>query len=1745
MPDNVILNKGLESRLNSIPIQNGSITVTEDGQNLYVDFRNGVRTKITDVVILTSSTSEVDAPVNGKFYYVNSTKALYLYNNGFNPLVNPDDSGYVVISETASSAQFTFSDDGKTCTSTNDLVGNIYPNMKKGTIVIDPVGNVGLFKSYSSSSNSATLDVLVDNRATTTITGYEVYIDTNYEGTGYGTYEKPFNTWAAMEAKCLTDLKNASKPYTIYLKSGSNVTDLTEIDGYNNVVITGESKDTCSIASSSEFSITPGSTSTQKLEFKNLSLSFDNTFTIGETSGTIKIGEITFNNCKIRSTGTKAINLNLVSKFSFINCYFADYNNTIVNYNFAANVDTILFDNCTNLIINQMNTGSDITIKDCLHTTIAQLQSTQDMTFYIYNSTFITRSSFGTYAINLDDANAKCYFISGTLERTNDLVNIASNINQSIFLGTFNFQDKIPTIADNVLIANPGLDSLQVYDENSRTYLPTGGNLKEHLDAIGNKFSSLDTVTGDLEELVNTIQNAYKDENTFNLETEITGEHRTGDVWKYTGTNNLTLTSTITETVQVDPSTGSGETTTTPQFTFPNAKYFLKIGDQIKVGTTPTMIEVTNMQGDLITGSVGTAINTGEQSLSFDNFLSLSTGDRIIWIGNGWDKLSGSGNSEITDLGEIEGDIIVTTSLLNDVINKGIYSGTQVFGSQEVQFILFALYNYTSSDIINQILFLSKDIYVRSFIVPSVDGGAWTKILTKSDIKNNLTTTTTGSALDATQGKALNDKITTLDTRVTNAETKLSTVYKYKGSSTVANLPTSNQETGNVYNLTNDGTINASTEHEETVVAGDNVAWTGDYWDKLAGTINIPEGSMIQFITSGSVNDVNDEGLYYVNGDVSNLPDNSIATGRWFLICATSSGGSSQTAYSPTGYTYHRIKSGAMGSWESWQDITFYKSSTGDVTIGGKVNTTGTRDAGNVVIGSGATTVGDNGVVIGSASEITGTNNKNAIAIGYEAVSAANGAIQIGQGTNSTANTTQIGNYPLLDATGKIIEDRLPDSASGKKYSTIVIGNSGSGLTANDVDYLYEEGTDFGPVLTSAISKLTSSGAKGGEIKILSGTYKLSSARGTSTAPIKIIGEGKSTVITSDNPTDYYISASYCEISECKLATDIQITTNGYVNIHDCEIAERIYFNNSSTIQDIFIHDNNLDYTTTGKDFLYLSGSGRIYNFQVYNNYCYGNRSFDFLHAAAKKTICGSSIRNNHCPYGTWNSSTYDLNADTFFFLHNTMTGNTFYTINFSGNYWCISNNYITGNLYLYDGNYLDVINNKVVGIFTAASGLVAANITGNIINRIATESPYVNLGTNSRFVNNVIRNASFSTTYIPGHDTATNKWGNNMWADGIDQMIFANGEEIGGPLPVTYGVSIDLSDSNPGTSVTYTDDAIGMTPGSSDWYNTPIFSKIKPCLFKEGKVVGYLNPNNFAEFEDGTTADITSGTAGDVMIEIPKIGYKISTEDDILTVKITNDMNKKSEGFCYYAHTRDTEGDRDNLYIGAFLGSLVDNKLRSLSGKSPLSNETISSFRTKANANGSGYDQLAFYPLTLLQCLYLIMYKNLDSQTALGKGYVDGSSSTTTGATITNGMNYGTASTLQQMKFLGIEDFWGNLNQYIDGLYSNSTRNILTAFKDFNDTGSGYTDRGQGATTDVYDYMKAPQGNNESAFVIKTGGGSATTYFADYAYLRNDLLPVFGGGFDVGGVAGAFRLTVSFDSSTMSSNVSGRLMFL
>ena len=66
-------------------------------------------------------------------------------------------------------------------------------------------------------------------------------------------------------------------------------------------------------------------------------------------------------------------------------------------------------------------------------------------------------------------------------------------------------------------------------------------------------------------------------------------------------------------------------------------------------------------------------------------------------------------------------------------------------------------------------------------------------------------------------------------------ESAISTVYKIKGSSIIANLPT-NPNIGDVYNITDSGKITGT---EIVVSAGDNIVYTSEGWDKLAASVDL------------------------------------------------------------------------------------------------------------------------------------------------------------------------------------------------------------------------------------------------------------------------------------------------------------------------------------------------------------------------------------------------------------------------------------------------------------------------------------------------------------------------------------------------------------------------------------------------------------------------------------------------------------------------------------------------------------------------------------------------------------------------------------------------------------------------------------------------------------------------------------------------------------------------------------------
>lgn len=371
----------------------------------------------------------------------------------------------------------------------------------------------------------------------------------------------------------------------------------------------------------------------------------------------------------------------------------------------------------------------------------------------------------------------------------------------------------------------------------------------------------------------------------------------------------------------------------------------------------------------------------------------------------------------------------------------------------------------------------------------------------------------------------------------------------------------------------------------------------------------------------------------------------------------------------------------------------------------------------------------------------------------------------------------------------------------------------------------------------------------------------------------------------------------------------------------------------------------------------------------------------------------------------------------------------------------------------------------------------------------------------------------------------------------------------------VVYTVVMDFSVSTPASMCTYADDAAGMSSGHAAWKDKEIFKNIKSCLLNSsGTRLGYLNEDNVAKYTDGTAAPITT-VGNDVMIEYPEVlGYKFSLSGTKLTVSVTNELNKS--GYSYDAFSYAGTADASALYIGRYLGYQTGSKMYSVSGQTPTASVTIGTCRTAARARGTGYEQIGFAQLKLRQALDIIKFANGNMQDAVGWGYVGGSAKTVTGG----GNAYGADSEVikasnpsyltdkvHQVVCNGMEDEWGNAYQWIDGVVTDASYNILTAKKasDFNDSGSNYTSHNVGITAALSGYINGVQGTNDLGLIVKSAGGSDSTYLCDYGYVGPGYLPVAGGAYGSGSDAGPFYFYLGYSASSSGASVAGRLMFL
>ena len=359
------------------------------------------------------------------------------------------------------------------------------------------------------------------------------------------------------------------------------------------------------------------------------------------------------------------------------------------------------------------------------------------------------------------------------------------------------------------------------------------------------------------------------------------------------------------------------------------------------------------------------------------------------------------------------------------------------------------------------------------------------------------------------------------------------------------------------------------------------------------------------------------------------------------------------------------------------------------------------------------------------------------------------------------------------------------------------------------------------------------------------------------------------------------------------------------------------------------------------------------------------------------------------------------------------------------------------------------------------------------------------------------------------------------------------------------YGIKFDNGGDGIPSSYEYLEDCAGFTAASvstmNSWLGKRILDKFKPCLIKPGATAPeyYLNKDNYNQRAEGSAAPILTGADGDVMIEAERMWFKLVKNGDSTATLYISEV--ELDGYKSFI------GDQDVAYRGAYEASVSGGVMRSISGVAPAVNSTRATFRGYAKARGGEYSQNDYYLLRLWQCMYLLLYGTRDSQTAIGRGRSasGNSSAINTGTMNAKPFCWGDTGGSNGMKFLGVENFYGNVWEFVDGLtIVDYVCKITEDPNKYDDVGTSYEiTAGTVPSGASGSYIKEMQATNDAPFLPSVVGGSETTYFCDALWTNSGTrVALFGGAWADAGQVGAFYWSLTDDASSADSYVGSRL---
>ena len=319
-------------------------------------------------------------------------------------------------------------------------------------------------------------------------------------------------------------------------------------------------------------------------------------------------------------------------------------------------------------------------------------------------------------------------------------------------------------------------------------------------------------------------------------------------------------------------------------------------------------------------------------------------------------------------------------------------------------------------------------------------------------------------------------------------------------------------------------------------------------------------------------------------------------------------------------------------------------------------------------------------------------------------------------------------------------------------------------------------------------------------------------------------------------------------------------------------------------------------------------------------------------------------------------------------------------------------------------------------------------------------------------------------------------------------------------------------------------------------------------------------------------------GSNGQVMVEIPAFHYRTET---LPSGYRWNVSPVSVPGFRLHPAFVRSGTVLDKVYLGAYEACCYDvsagaynltdadgkdftagtgDKLASIAGAKPISgvvdNLTLPNARILAHNRGAGWELEDFLAASAVQMLMLVELGHFDAQTKIGRGIVDKASGTGNEAELTgqtaalgNASGAATGNTHNAVSYRGVENFWGNIWEFVDGINIKADHNPWIADHGFQSDlfAAPYADSGlalpaeNGYVADV-----AINAAMDYGFLPSAVGASATTKLCDYYYQSTgNRIALRGGAWHKGSDAGPFGWSVYDASSSRNRSVGARLLYV